>query len=99
MLVGADEILIKTRETGAFQRPSNRDYTSVITWFNNWKPLVKKEWYSLQQWQDMLTLRQGREWAGFDGFVERMLTKCEESFIDSYLFAADIPAARPAGED
>lgn len=81
MLVGADEILIKTRETGAFQRPSNRDYTSVITWFNNWKPLVKKEWYSLQQWQDMLTLRQGREWAGFDGFVERMLTKCDCALV------------------
>ncbi|KAH7062257.1 hypothetical protein B0J12DRAFT_735817 [Macrophomina phaseolina] len=76
-LVEYDELLIKTRETGAFQRPSNRDYTSVITWFNNWKPLVKKEWYSLQQWQDMLTLRQGREWAGFDGFVEKMLSKCD----------------------
>ncbi|EKG14743.1 hypothetical protein MPH_08018 [Macrophomina phaseolina MS6] len=25
----------------------------------------------------MLTLRQGREWAGFDGFVEKMLSKCD----------------------
>lgn len=41
----------------------------------NWKPLIKKEWLSLRHKEDMLTLRQGREWAGFDGFIENMLTK------------------------
>ncbi|KAF4542687.1 uncharacterized protein LTHEOB_7417 [Lasiodiplodia theobromae] len=74
-LVEYDEVLIKARETATFQRPNKRDYKSVTTWFMNWKPLVQREWISLQHQEDMLTLRQGREWAGFDGFIENMLTK------------------------
>ncbi|OJD35114.1 uncharacterized protein BKCO1_19000140 [Diplodia corticola] len=76
-LVDYDEVLIKARETATFQRPNKRDYKSVTTWFMNWKPLIKREWRSLQHQEDMLTLRQGREWAGFDGLIEKLLTRID----------------------
>jgi len=44
-----NELLIKTREVEAFQRPSARDYRSVRAWFYNERPLVSRESEFIQQ--------------------------------------------------
>ncbi len=49
------------------------------TWFHNVKPVVEDEENYIKIREDIVSLRHGREWAGFDGFVEYMLHKlnCE----------------------
>ncbi|KAF2490117.1 hypothetical protein BU16DRAFT_553300 [Lophium mytilinum] len=76
-LVNYDEILVKARELNAFQRPSSRDYRSVRNWFWKEGALVEAEEEFIKRKEDIVTLRIGREWAGFDGLVERLLRKME----------------------
>ncbi|MCJ1351954.1 MAG: hypothetical protein MMC33_001938 [Icmadophila ericetorum] len=76
-LVEYDEILAKARELVSFQKPSNRDYNSVINWFSNVEPLVEKEQAFIRHREDLLTINTGREWCGFDGMIEKMLKKCD----------------------
>lgn len=68
-----DELILKTREITLLQRPSTKDYRSVRSWFANHAPLIHGEAQYLKRKEDIITLRPGRECAGFDGFVERML--------------------------
>jgi hypothetical protein len=70
-----DELLIKARELVSFQRPTERDYRSVRNWFHNIAPLVDDEQEYILWKEDIVTLRHGREWAGFDGMVEALLHK------------------------
>jgi hypothetical protein len=72
-----DELLIKTKELVALQRPSNRDYRSVRHWIHNVAPLVSEEQDYILWKEDIITLRHGREWAGFDGLVEELLHKMD----------------------
>ena len=72
-----DELLIKARELISFQRPTERDYQSVRNWFHNSAPLVDEEQDYILWKEDIVTLRHGREWAGFDGMVEAMLHKID----------------------
>ncbi|PSN69310.1 hypothetical protein BS50DRAFT_490981, partial [Corynespora cassiicola Philippines] len=70
-LVHYDEILDRARGLYAFQRPSNRDYTSVRSWFHNEAPLsYQPEEEFIKRREDLITLRNGREWSGFDGCIE-----------------------------
>jgi hypothetical protein len=72
----ADEILLKARELNAFQRPSKRDYHSFRTWFWNVKPLsYELEEQFIKRKEDLISLRHGREWSSFDGFIESCLQK------------------------
>ena len=75
-----DEILLKTKEMSTLQRPSKRDYRSVINWFDSQKPLVTGEAAYILRREDIVTLRSGREGAGFDGLIERCL-----SGVDNFL--------------
>jgi hypothetical protein len=71
-----DEILMKARDIGAFQRPSNRDYRSLRRWFYNGTPLsYEREEEFVKRKEDLITLRHGREWAGFDGWMEECIRK------------------------
>ena len=70
-----DELLIKTREIASFQRPSSRDYRSVRTWFYNIKPLVQREAQFISQKEDIISIRSGREWSSFDGWIESTLRR------------------------
>jgi len=75
-LVEYDELLIKARDVQALQKPSERDYKSVRTWFWNLKPLQNETEASfIKKKEDVVTLRSGREWSGFDGFVENTLRR------------------------
>ena len=71
-----DEILAKARDLNAFQRPSKRDYRSFRRWFWNKKPLsFAREEEFIKRKEDLVTLRHGREWAGFDGLIEEVVRK------------------------
>ncbi|KAI4697216.1 uncharacterized protein J4E84_000343 [Alternaria hordeiaustralica] len=75
-LVSYDEILVKTRELNAFQRPSKRDYRSFRTWFWNKKPLsYELEEQFIKRKEDLVSLRHGREWSGFDGLIESCIQR------------------------
>jgi hypothetical protein len=73
-----DEILSKARDLNAFQRPSKRDYRSFRTWFYNIKPLSNElEEQFIMRKEDLVSLRHGREWSGFDGFIESCLRRVD----------------------
>ncbi|KAF2849077.1 hypothetical protein T440DRAFT_452894 [Plenodomus tracheiphilus IPT5] len=80
-----DELLIKAREIVGFQRPSSRDYRSVRNWFHNVGPVIDEDQDYLSWKEDIITLRHGREWAGFDGLVEELLHKLDGLLI-RYIF-------------
>lgn len=54
-------------------RPSSRDYKSLIWWFESKKPLLLAEMRWIQRKEDIVTLRTGREAAGFEEPMERLL--------------------------
>jgi len=83
-----DELLIKARELVSFQRPTERDYRSVRNWFHNIAPLVDEEQDYILWKEDIVTLRHGREWAGFDGMVEAMLHKMDGPLVQ-WLFRTE----------
>lgn len=59
------------------QRPSERDWRSVRKWLLEKAPLVKREQEFIMRREDIITLRSGREGAGFEGLVERTLGKAD----------------------
>ncbi|CAO2652826.1 Nn.00g022370.m01.CDS01 [Neocucurbitaria sp. VM-36] len=83
-----DELLIKARELVSFQRPTNRDYRSVRNWFHYVAPLVDEEQEYILWKEDIVTLRHGREWAGFDGLVEEVLHRIDCRLV-RWLFCTD----------
>ncbi|KAH7064033.1 hypothetical protein BKA63DRAFT_177464 [Paraphoma chrysanthemicola] len=86
-LINYDELLVKARELNAFQRPSKRDYRSFRTWFWNVKPLnYEPEEEFIKRKEDLISLRHGREWSGFDGFIESCIRKVHCRFTQK-LFA------------
>ncbi|KAF2199207.1 hypothetical protein GQ43DRAFT_376818, partial [Delitschia confertaspora ATCC 74209] len=80
-LASADEILMKARNLNTFQRPSRRDYRNIRIWFWNEKPLCyEPEAEYIRRKEDLLTIRHGREWAGFDSLIEDLVRKLPRRF-------------------
>ena len=57
-------------------RPAERDHLSVQTFMENGKPLLQGDSGFINEKEDLVTLRPGRENAWLDAFVERMLKHC-----------------------
>jgi len=72
-----DKMLLKAKDIVAMQRPSRRDWRSVKNWLINEKPLVPSESKFIRRKEDLVTLRVGREGAGFEGVVEQMLSRTD----------------------
>ena len=68
----------------SLQQPSKRDYESVRTWFRDNTPIVTREARFIRRKEDIVTLRTGRECAGFDSYVERCLFNIDK-FLGHYL--------------
>jgi hypothetical protein len=69
-----DELLLKSHALNALQQPTDRDYLSVRTWFYNERPLAsEKEESYIKQRDDIVSLRHGRQWTRFHGFIERAI--------------------------
>ncbi|OJD31226.1 uncharacterized protein BKCO1_5100051 [Diplodia corticola] len=87
-----DELLIKTKQIASLQRPTDRDYRSVRNYFYNFRPLVKKEEKYIRCREDIISLRSGREWAGFDQWVETRLLNLSRKlpFVKRWFSTRDI---------
>ena len=77
-------MLLKAKEVAGMQRPSKRDWRSVKNWIQGRNPLVETEQKFILRKEDLVTLRSGREGAGFDSVVERMLSRTD-NFLTSRL--------------
>lgn len=73
--------MLKAKEMATLQRPSGRDWRSVRDWIVDHKPLVDDEGDFILRREDVVTLRVGRECAGFDGAVERALSKLDKVLV------------------
>lgn len=73
----ADDILIRARNLESFTKPSDRNYTSVRRYHHNTKPLMDAEMDSIRSKEDIVSLSSGREWATFDGIVEKMVRQTD----------------------
>ncbi|KAF4624048.1 hypothetical protein G7Y89_g14125 [Cudoniella acicularis] len=80
------QLLTAARDLTAFSRPSNRDYLSVKSYFNEEAPLCNVESYIYRR-EDIITLKPGRENAWLDAVVERVLQKFSCDSI-RYLFCS-----------
>ena len=68
------DLLLKAQQLKALDRPSNRDYRSVLHFMENDNgQLFKKDMEFIYEKEDLVTLRPGREHAWLDGLLERML--------------------------
>lgn len=67
------QTLQQARDIGSFQKPSDRDYHSVRTWFWNNSALVENEAKFIRHREDIISLHHGREWSTFDAIVEKLL--------------------------
>ncbi|KAK5705532.1 hypothetical protein LTR97_002651 [Elasticomyces elasticus] len=85
-----DRLLVNARAVSSFQRPSNRVYRNVRKYMHNTKPLCDADMRSIRCKEDIITLRQGREYANFDGVVERAL-RCVDVHILQPIFKTKKP--------
>ena len=88
-----DEVLVKTRDLLAFQKPSNRDYNSVRNWVSNLRPVVEREEAFIKHREDVISLHSGREWSAFDGMMESLLKKLDCGLI-RVSFSIPVPFRR-----
>lgn len=66
------QVLVSARELASFNRPQDRDYSSVKSYFDEESPLCNDESYIYRR-EDIVTLKPGRENAWLDAFVEKTL--------------------------
>ena len=74
-----DRILLKAKKVSALQRPAESDWRSVVNWIYSSGPLIESEQEFVRKREDLVTLRRGRECAGFDNLVERILRATDQS--------------------
>ena len=68
------ELLLKAQQLKALDRPSNRDYRSVLSFMeNDGGQLYEEDMEFIYEKEDLVTLRPGREYAWLDGLLERTL--------------------------
>lgn len=68
------ELLLKAQQLKALERPSNRDYRSVLNFMeNDGGQLFEEDMGFIYEKEDLVTLRPGREYAWLDALLERML--------------------------
>lgn len=72
-LMEYDNALLQSKAVNSLKRPSNRDHRSITNWFDAKKPLVAREARFIHRKEDLVSLHDGRECSGFDGFVEQCL--------------------------
>ena len=71
------ELLLKTQGLKTLEKPSPRDYRSVLHFMeNDGGQVCEEESGWVYDKEDLITLRPGREHAWLDGFLERMLRVC-----------------------
>lgn len=68
------DLLLKAQQLKALERPSNRDYRSVLNFMeHDGGQLYEEDMSFIYEKEDLVTLRPGREYAWLDGLLERTL--------------------------
>ena len=68
------ELLLIAQQLKGLERPSNRDYESVLNFMeNDGGQLFEEDMGFVYEKEDLVTLRPGREYAWLDGLLERAL--------------------------
>ena len=68
------ELLLKAQQLKGLERPSNRDYQSVLSFMEyGGGQLFEEDMEFIYEKEDLVTLRPGREYAWLDGLLERTL--------------------------
>lgn len=94
----ADRILLKSKKVSALQRPAESDWRSVMNWIYRSGTLTEGEQQFIKKKEDLITLRRGRECAGFDNLVERTLRAADRTFVWCGWKSNVIKASLPSGE-
>ena len=68
------ELLKAGRDLASFNQPTDRDYLSVKSYFDEEQPQVEDEAFIYSK-EDIISLKPGRENAWLDAFLEDMLNK------------------------
>ena len=82
------ELLLKAQQLKALDRPSNRDYRSVLSFMEyEGGQLYEEDMEFIYEKEDLVTLRPGREYAWLDGMLERTLKvlRCKLVKVSLYL--------------
>lgn len=87
-----DELLLTTKEAAALARPSDRDYLSVVNWFESNKPLVTDEADYIKRKEDIIMLRAESNLSGLEGVVERGLASLD-SFLQEHFDSNIVPVS------
>ena len=66
--------MLKAQQLKGLDRPSSRDYRSVLNFMeHDGGQLYEEDMEFIYEKEDMVTLRPGREYAWLDGLLERVL--------------------------
>ncbi|KAL3420457.1 hypothetical protein PVAG01_08956 [Phlyctema vagabunda] len=77
--------VLNARQMVALNKPAVRDYNSVEAYIYEKKPLIDEESGFIYMKEDLITLRDGRETAVLDSFIEKFLQVFHCSWLQ-YLF-------------
>ena len=75
------ELLLQDQSLVALNKPASRDLKSVQNYMFDKKPLLGEEGAFIREKGDLITLRDGRELALLDGFMERLLRASHCSLV------------------
>lgn len=76
------ELLLKANQLKGLEKPSSRDYRSVLRYMEKkGDQLYEEEMKWIYEKEDLVTLRPGREHAWLDGILERILKLCRGKIV------------------
>ncbi|KAL8933828.1 MAG: hypothetical protein Q9216_006195 [Gyalolechia sp. 2 TL-2023] len=76
------ELLLRASQLKALEKPSARDYRSVLRYMEkDGGQLFEEEMSWIYEKEDLVTLRPGREHAWLDGILERLLNLCRGKVV------------------
>ncbi|CAO1598751.1 hypothetical protein XANCAGTX0491_002511 [Xanthoria calcicola] len=88
------ELLLKAHQLKALEKPSARDYRSVLHYMeNDGGQMYEEEMSWIYDKEDLVSLRPGREHAWLDGMLERLLKVCRCRLV-RYIFCTPETDAR-----
>ena len=82
------DLLASAQALAAFNKPTTGEHRSVQNWIHNVQPVDEADSSFVNQTEDLVTLRPGREHAWLDAAVEKMLRWCNCSLVE-HLFRSN----------
>ncbi|KAI4236950.1 MAG: hypothetical protein L6R40_006002 [Gallowayella cf. fulva] len=90
------ELLLKAHQLKGLEKPSARDYRSVLNYMeNDGGQMFEQEMSWIYDKEDLVSLRPGREHAWLDGLLERLLKLCRCGLV-KYIFCTPVCLPLPS---